>query len=249
MAKISTFITAVNSNNNLGLYCWGGNGELTTEVNEAWIKDKETSVSNANKVIKKWKANYGKPGVRLMDCSGLIVYGLRTSGAKSKTYDTTAEGLRDMCTELDKKELRDGDLCFRMGWRDDAHTKWGAVHVGMYIGGRVIESRGRDFGVVTRSLGAAGWSKYGRLNIKWEDEPEKYVLTRLLKKGCKGSDVKALQERLLKLGYSLKRFGADGSFGSETRNAVLEMQGNSAIKQDGIVGRDTCKVLGWTWRG
>ena len=248
MAKISTFITAVNSNNNLGLYCWGGNGELTTEVSETWIKNKETSVSSANKVIKKWKANYGKPGVRLMDCSGLIVYGLRTSGAKSKTYDTTAEGLRKSCTELNKKEVRDGDLCFRMGWLDKKKTKWGAVHVGMYIGGRVIESRGRDFGVVTRSLGAAGWSKYGRLNIKWEDEPQSFVLTRLLKKGCKGSDVKALQERLLRLGYaSVGKI--DSQFGSKTKGAVIDLQKNSALKQDGIVGKDTCKVLGWTWRG
>lgn len=252
MAKISTFITAVNSNNNLGLYCWGGNGELTTEVSEAWIKNKETSASNANKVIKKWKANYGKPGVRLMDCSGLIVYGLRTSGAKSKSFDITAEGLRKMCTAIDKKELRDGDLCFRMS---DGEAK----HVGMYIGGRVIESRGRDYGVVTRSLSAAGWSKYGRLNIKWEDEPTKYVLTRILKKGCKGSDVKALQERLIKLGYNLQNKkgtlsnnGADSDFGQITKDAVKNLQRNSGFVDkdvDGIVGEKTCGVLGWTWRG
>lgn len=243
MAKLSTFITAVNSNNNLGLYCWGGNGELTTEVDEAWIRKKENSKENADITVKNWKKNYGKAGVRLMDCSGLIVYGLRKSGAKSSSFDTKAEGLRDMCTAIEKKELRDGDLCFRM-------SGGVAKHVGMYIGGKVIESRGRAYGVVTRGITLAGWSKYGRLNIKWEDEPKDYVLTRLLKKGCKGSDVKALQLRLLEQGYSLPKYGADSDFGSETKNAVLRMQKDYGLKQDGIVGKNTCEVaLKWIWRG
>lgn len=244
MAKKSVFITNVNSNNNLGCYCWGANGELASSLKsvEAFIRENETSTANADRAIKFYNKRKNSKGVRLMDCSGLIVYGLRSSGAKSENYDVTAEGLRvNVCKAIDKKELQDGDLCFKMSGGK-------AVHVGMYISGKVIESKGRNDGVVTRALALGGWSKYGRLNIKWEDEPKGYVLTRILKKGCKGSDVTELQERLLKLGYASVG-KVDGDFGPKTKTAVLELQRNAAIKADGIVGKDTCKILGWIWRG
>jgi peptidoglycan hydrolase-like protein with peptidoglycan-binding domain len=42
-----------------------------------------------------------------------------------------------------------------------------------------------------------------------------------LKKGKEGNDVKLLQEKLLKLGFDLGPWGADGDFGSSTENAVI----------------------------
>ena len=44
------------------------------------------------------------------------------------------------------------------------------------------------------------------------------------KKGDQGKEVKALQDRLLALGYKLPRFGPDGDFGTETENAVKAWQ-------------------------
>jgi peptidoglycan hydrolase-like protein with peptidoglycan-binding domain len=40
--------------------------------------------------------------------------------------------------------------------------------------------------------------------------------------GSKGTEVKQLQENLIKLGYKLPKWGADGSFGEETLEAVLK---------------------------
>ena len=66
---------------------------------------------------------------------------------------------------------------------------------------------------------------------------QEYTLgTRTVKKGSKGTDVKALQEFLLQLEYSLPKYGADGEFGSETETALKKFQKKVGIKQDGIYG-------------
>ena len=57
--------------------------------------------------------------------------------------------------------------------------------------------------------------------------------SRLLKKGMTGTDVTALQELLLQLGYGLPKYGVDGAFGSETEAAVLDFQKDQEILQDG----------------
>jgi hypothetical protein len=77
----------------------------------------------------------------------------------------------------------------------------------------------------------------------------KYNLTRLLKKGDKGSDVKELQKRLEELGYSVGKWGSDGSFGNDTQKAVKKLQKKRKIFQDGIVGKDTAHALGWKFKG
>lgn len=247
MAKKSVFINNIKAQNDLGCYCWGANGELASELKDVriFIYNHETSEANAKTTYNLYVKRKANKELRFMDCSGEIVYGLRSSGAKASTFDTTAEGLRTKyCTVIEKKELREGDLCFKMSGGE-------AVHVGMYVGNnKVIEARGRKYGVVTRNILLGGWSKYGRLKIKWDDEPKKYVLTRILKKGCKGSDVKMLQETLLQMGYPLPDYGADSSFGSETKTAVKSLQKDFGLKQDGIVGKQTCEVaLDWIWQG
>ena len=67
--------------------------------------------------------------------------------------------------------------------------------------------------------------------------------TRTLKKGVKGTDVKAMQEFLLQLGYALPQYGADGEFGTETEAALKKFQAKAGVKQDGVYGSDTHKAL------
>lgn len=70
----------------------------------------------------------------------------------------------------------------------------------------------------------------------------KYILTRLLYKGCsKGDDVKELQKAL-----GIK---ADGIFGNDTKNAVIKFQKSNKLYADGKVGKDTAHALGWTYQG
>ncbi len=61
----------------------------------------------------------------------------------------------------------------------------------------------------------------------------------LLKKGDKGTEVKELQNNLLKLGYKLAKYCADSHFGDETVAAVKAFQKDQGISVDGIVGKDT----------
>ena len=59
-----------------------------------------------------------------------------------------------------------------------------------------------------------------------------------LAQGDRGDDVRALQERLIELGY-LPEGAADGAYGGQTRNAVRRFQYYNSLQVDGIAGRAT----------
>lgn len=62
----------------------------------------------------------------------------------------------------------------------------------------------------------------------------------VLRRGSKGSDVQAVQQRLSDLGYSLS---VDGNFGPGTANAVVAFQEKNGLGNDGIVGPKTWAAL------
>ena len=64
-----------------------------------------------------------------------------------------------------------------------------------------------------------------------------------LRKGAKGSAVKELQNLLLKAGYSLPKYGADGDYGAETLKAVKAFQKGAGLAVDGVCGRKTWAAL------
>ena len=74
-------------------------------------------------------------------------------------------------------------------------------------------------------------------------ETELSLGDRLLKKGVSGSDVRELQQNLLKLGYALPKYGADGDYGAETVEAVKAFQKKRGLEVDGIYGSNTHKSL------
>ena len=61
--------------------------------------------------------------------------------------------------------------------------------------------------------------------------------------GAKGSDVKKIQQALIKAGYSVGSSGADGSYGPATQAAVKKYQKDNGLKVDGIVGTETSSSL------
>ena len=66
-----------------------------------------------------------------------------------------------------------------------------------------------------------------------------------LYKGCKGKSVRALQILLIGNDYSCGKCGADGSFGSATKEAVVKYQNQNGLEDDGVVGPKTwAKLLG-----
>ena len=60
--------------------------------------------------------------------------------------------------------------------------------------------------------------------------------TGVLKKGIKNASVIAIQNALIKLGYSVT---ADGSFGPKTEGAIKEIQIKNNLKADGVIGPKT----------
>ena len=244
MATIKQFTSLASGQSGIGIYVWGANGELLKDINAEWIKKHETSTTNYNKALEMYEKRKGISGARAFDCSGLVCWALRDCGAKEKGFDKTAEGLRQMCSKLSKPS-QDGDLCFKI-------SDGKAHHVGIYVNGKIIEAKGRAYGVVSSSV-SSSWNAFGRLNVKWDDEPQGYVFTRNLKKGMKGEDVKELQKLLIKKGYALPKYGADGSLGSETDRAIRRFQVDHSgkpyyLKVDGIAGKNTITALGGTWK-
>lgn len=64
-----------------------------------------------------------------------------------------------------------------------------------------------------------------------------------MKQGTKGPDVKAAQEKLIKAGYELPRFGADSDFGNETVTAVKKFQTDNKLAPTGELDVKTLEKL------
>ena len=71
------------------------------------------------------------------------------------------------------------------------------------------------------------------------------VEVKVLRKGAKGDNIKALQILLIGRGYSCGSYGADGDFGSATDKAVRAFQKDKGLSVDGVCGPKTWnKLLG-----
>lgn len=64
-----------------------------------------------------------------------------------------------------------------------------------------------------------------------------------LQKGDRGLEVKELQSKLIALGYSCGKSGADGEFGTDTLNAVKRFQQNHGLVADGEAGVNTMSKI------
>lgn len=76
-----------------------------------------------------------------------------------------------------------------------------------------------------------------------ENNTSNEIIYLLIKKGSKGNLVRIAQEKLLQKGYVLPKYGADGDFGSETEEAIKQLQRDVHIEVDGIVGKNTWDAL------
>lgn len=232
---------------NHSIYIWGAQGQGYPTVNEAWIKSKESGLHQTN-ALKTYRAavaaGYEKT-LRAFDCSGLGAYWLYNLQGIIPS-DKNSNGLMGMCTLIQQNHVKKGDFVFK---RYTTGTKR-AYHIGYVVDDdlNVIEARGRAYGVVKRPLSKGGWNEYGRPEFfKAEiekDEPEEIIFKRLLRKGCKGDDVKYLQHLLNTYGDDLKE---DGDFGTKTYNAVKDFQRKNRLKVDGIAGKNTITALGGAW--
>lgn len=128
-----------------------------------------------------------------------------------------------LCAHCDKVLLKKGDK-----------VKKGDV---VAIMGSTGKSTGVHLHLGMTRIGSNTW-----LNpVNYDMLSDKYNLTRVLRKGSKGSDVKELQKRV---GTKV-----DGIFGNNTKNAVKKFQKANKLTADGIVGKNTAHKLGWLYKG
>ena len=268
--NLSNFISLLETEvKNHSIYVWGGQGETGSVITKAWIKSKENSKNNAERAIAFWtkqkNAGYGKV-LKAFDCSGLGIWALQKLNIVKK--DMNANTLKQKCTKLSKSQLKKGDWVFRIYTSGDKKGK--AYHIGYIVDNTlsVIESYGRDRGVIKRNINAEGtnyWNWFGRPSyFKSEIDSGKlappvpqnpnngnYVFSRTLRSGSHGDDVKNLQILLNATGIKVKTIKinliADGCFGSKTKEAVREFQKLKKLKVDGIAGKNTIVALSGKW--
>ena len=100
---------------------------------------------------------------------------------------------------------------------------------------KAIQNFQKDYGeVVDGVLHKSTFDKIikavGKASISFDEE---------FRKGSKGDGVKAMQEKLVELGYLTDEFGADGIFGKNTEAALKEYQKAMGIEPTGIFDEST----------
>lgn len=134
-------------------------------------------------------------------------------------------------------------------WNDSLK---GSVKNSLHIKGRAVDFyvKGVSYKTLYAYVRKLPYFKYAynisgsvmHYSINPPEYVEKYNLTRTLKKGCKGEDVKKLQK-------TLGNLTVDGNFGDKTKIKVKSYQKSHKLFADGIVGKKTAHSLGWLYKG
>lgn len=123
----------------------------------------------------------------------------------------------------------------------EGNTSDGVYERNYAVGASNIAGYGRpDWSLVDETLSVSGESSADsspRGGAKAE------VFLPELYKGCTGETVRAAQLLLIGRGWSCGSMGADGDFGSHTKNAVLKYQQLHDLEDDGIIGVNTWTSL------
>jgi len=235
--------------NNWG-YIWGAAGIMWTAARQAQLeKTTDSDRESGRKYGSKWI------GHMVADCSGLFVWAFRQlkgpeiyHGSNS-IWDRycSAKGELKKGKRTDGCDLKPGTAVFTYN-----ASKKNRGHIGLYIGdGWVIEASGTINGVIKSKITISKWVEWGELKgVDYEEapadvitDPEEDMTYGTIRKGDKGPVVKYAQQLLMKAGFSLPKYGADGDYGSETVSAVKAFQKANGLKADGIIGKKTWEKL------
>lgn len=231
-------------------YIWGSHGELWTENKQKALVNKFISAYGSG-----WKSNseakdndryrsalYGGKwaGHKVADCSGLFRDAFEKLGGAIAHGSNTI--WKSYCSRKGKLEpgmdLRPGTAVF-------TGTEDKKPHIGLYIGGgKVIEAKGTEAGVIESSITDPKWKFWGELkDVAYDGEVPEPVGMPTIRKGSSGEYVTLLQTKLINRGYDCGRSGADGKYGENTRRAVIRFQEAVGLAPDGICGPLTWAAL------
>lgn len=193
-------------------------------------------------------------GRTVADCSGLFAWAFKKLGGyiyhgSNTIWDKycTSKGELIKGKRDDGKDLKPGTAIFTHNKKTGKRG-----HIGLYIGdGWVIEASGTINGVIKSKITISKWVEWGELKgVDYESspsdvitDPEEHMTYGTIRKGDKGPVVRLAQDLLIKKGYSLPKYGADGDFGNETLSAVKAFQKANGLTADGVIGAKTWAKL------
>lgn len=189
-------------------------------------------------------------------CSGCKWY---PDGKRVRCYD--CRGFTDWCLNRVGIDLI-GEGC-RSQWNSNNWTEKGTIdtmpkntlvclfvykggkweHTGLGFNNETVEC---SAGVQYSTSRKAKWTHWAVPIGLYSDPPQPTPPTPshpTIRKGSSGEAVKLAQELLIKKGYDLSPYGADGKFGNKTLAAVKAFQKAQGLVVDGIVGKNTWKAL------
>lgn len=235
-------------------YWWGTFGQLADRALYAQKKKQYPGYYTAAD----FPSQYGQ---KVHDCVGLIKGYLwcenpDSSPRYSSAQDVAVEGLYKKCG-------RKGDISTLPETPGVCVFMANMGHVGVYIGnGEVVEAMGHAYGVVKTKLAGRGWAYWGMPEwisydaveydtlgtLTTAKGPDFSLNFRILRQGCVGDDVRALQLMLKARGYQCGNYGtngdgADGDFGASTKTKLISYQRVNGLEPDGEAGPDTMSAL------
>ena len=219
-----------------GLNAWIGklaNGQVATVQTMPWN-------------YRPWGCGTGARG----SCnSGWIQFEICEDGLTDKNYfDKIYQEACELCAFLCKKfnlnpkgntNLNGTSVPVILCHQDSAQLGLGSNHADIY---HWFNKFGKNMDTVRNDI-AAIIADATSSNVVDTDDVEVILSDGILRKGDEGPEVTELQNNLIKLGYSVGRWGADGDFGSGTEEAVMNFQRDYGLDDDGEVGPLTKQAI------
>lgn len=217
-------------------------GKLENAVQ--WMINLANDDSHGYDQAHRWGPNY--------DCASAVISAWEQAGVPVKTNGASYTGdmadafLRTGFTNvISQVDLASGNGLKRGDVLLKPHS-----HTAMYIGNsQLVHASINEFG---ETEGGQSGDQTGKeiCIASYYNKPWSYVLRctseaseDYLQKGDQGQAVLDMQKKLIACGYSCGASGADGSFGTDTENAVKAFQRDYGLAVDGIFGEATKKKL------
>lgn len=170
--NITDFISyLIEQVNNHSVYVWGGQGQTYPQITEKWIRERESKQGEAaaTKAVNYWKKQCALGYEKVLhayDCSGLGTYYMYNLKHLISS-DTTAEGLRGMCEEV--QEAKRGYFVFKQK-RDGSIA---ARHIGYMVSDtELVHAAGEGNGIIRIKYKKSDWWKIGKPKMFSFDDPK-----------------------------------------------------------------------------
>ena len=245
-------------------YVWGAYGQQCTPAHrKAYAQRSACPAAEAEQILKRCPVCSGKsdscsgckyyPGGRVLDydCRGFTRWllgqaGITLNGAGATSQWNTASNWAEKGKISD---LPAGQVCclFMQSGSTMSHTGMcmgdgTLIHCSGEVKKGEVTDRGWTHYAIPKGIGSSGAYVEDSHRPSPDPGPEP-VKKPTVRKGSRGAAVKEMQEILLRKGYDLGKWGADGIFGNKTLAAVKAFQKEAGIQVDGICGPQTWTEL------